>query len=149
MLKIGGGVLLLCVSIGLFIKRMPSTKYAEVHADKPRVRPVPAAQAETAAQARAPRATPAPSQPAPKTAAPQPLTPGPGVLTAASLPAAGSAEAEPEKVDLVESCKAEIGVLCYEVPEERLPGCLGRYADVLMKGCKTAMESLGFKLDQP
>jgi hypothetical protein len=130
-LKIAGGVLLVCVAIVVFYKRMPSTKYAEVHADKPRARPA----------VEAPAPTPVAVRAAPKAAAPQPPKIAPSAPEAAPPPPAEPTATQPV-VRLTDACAAEAGILCYEVPEEQLPRCLGRYDDVLMKDCRSALEAL-------
>lgn len=144
-LKIAGGVVLVCASVGLFIKKLPKQQYAEVHADKPRPRAT-----DSAAQAAKPAskpATPPAQKPAAQTA-PTPLKAGPTALDTASL--ALPEQAEPlEEVDIVAACKAESGIFCYQVPDENLPPCLGRYTDVLLKDCRSALEGLTPKPAKP
>lgn len=130
-LKLAGGILLVVVSVGLMVHKMPRTAYVEVHEDKPRVRPQQQAEASAAAPAARPSAT----------------KPAPGKAQANAAPAKPAAPAAPEKIDLGEACSAEAGLLCYHVPQERLARCLTPFDDALRRGCRDALIGLGVKFD--
>ena len=130
--KIAAGVALLAASLGFFLTQMPSAKDIEEREDKPR------------APAPAPAAAPVPS--AIPVVGPKPAPPGP---VAAPAQLAGTAEsleslAKPARVDWALVCAAESGLLCYQVPETRLPRCLARYESRLLKACRSALRAHGY-----
>lgn len=135
--KIAAGLVFICGAIGLLIHRMPRMTYVQAHADKPRpTAPVEAAQTAGIARPALPKvvARKAPAQaPAKNRALAQASSAQePGAAVAAS-------ESDPA-VDWMDSCSAEIGLLCYNVPERKLKRCLGAYEDALRKVCREALE---------
>ena len=126
--KVGGGVFL-CISIALFIIRMPKSRQVAAHADKPR----------TDAHADTPRAAPSASAAASSKA---PVAAPMGPVVTLSSPAPEKPAAKVSSVDWADSCRNEIGILCHSVPERRLRRCLGQYDDVLLKDCRDALAEI-------
>jgi hypothetical protein len=149
-LKFIGGIVFFCVSIGVFIARIPHHPYVAANEDKVR----PAAQADAADSDSSTHKSRASKQT--KLVPVAPNTPKPaGPTTAAISEALSHAQwaatpiAEESEVDLSEVCASESGLLCHDVPEKRLARCLSKYGDVLLGGCRKALEAKGVKFDTP
>lgn len=134
LMKTMGGVAVLVAGVGMFIHSVPKKRYADMIPDKP----LPSAAKPVVAAA----------------AKPKPAVPAAAKAVAGAKPAQSRAQATvasapsgdaPLSADPVEdwrdTCSAEIGILCNNVPERHLPRCLHQYDDALRKDCAKALET--------
>lgn len=143
-MKLAGGFVLLCGSVGLLIARFPHREYVAVHADAPRaVKPKAPPAAPPAAPA---AATPAPAK-APEVSSTGLHSP-PQTAAAAAQPSAEgvSPDAPPveEAVDpdaWQDDCLPEIGLLCHDVPDGKVLRCLEGYGDGVLRPCRRALNA--------
>jgi len=131
LVKTLGGAAVLVVGVGLFIHSVPKKKYVDVIPDKP----LPAAAKPAAA---------APVAPKPKAPAPaSQVAAGKPVQAQGQAAAAGDAVLSADPVeDWRDTCSAEIGILCNNVPERHLPRCLHQYDQALRGACFKALSTL-------
>lgn len=134
LLKTMGAVLFFAASVGTMVHRMPKRKYVEAIPD----RPLPAAAKPAPVAAKPVLVAAAPKPKAPVDAG----KPGQGQSqVAAASPGEALLSADPVE-DWRDTCSAEIGILCNNVAEGRLPRCLHQYDDALRKGCLKALLTL-------